>query len=209
MSSPLAPGVPVAHDGRSLRWTSHREERKGALLLSAIEAVDRVGTRVTVEIVAAEAKVSRTVVHRYFGDRDHLADAIAEGLSTGMLEIVDARLADPEVPGARDRIAGAIAACVEVIGRYPNRWNFLREYRDGRYLTALYERVAERAMAALAAARGEHVGDRYIAQGIVGLVDFAGRAWSATKGASPQDFAASIRDAVCGLLDGVLSRKDD
>ena len=201
-SSAGSPLVGGGNDGRSRRWDEHREARRTALLGCAVEAIDASGPRLTVETAAACADVSRTIVHRYFADRDGLGDAVAEHLRDAMLEVVDRRLDDASVPVGRERVVGAVGACIEVLGRYPNRWLFMQQHRDGRYLIELYDEVAERAAQCLADGTGDtDAAHRLLAQGLVGLIDFAGRAWSASR-TSPEDFAAVIGDAVRHVIDG-------
>jgi len=106
-SSAGSPLVGGGNDGRSRRWDEHREARRTALLGCAVEAIDASGPRLTVETAAACADVSRTIVHRYFADRDGLGDAVAEHLRDAMLEVVDRRLDDPLAPGRPARVVQA------------------------------------------------------------------------------------------------------
>ena len=69
---------PAAADGRRLRWTQHRAERRAAFVAAGVEAIDRLGPDASAEQIAEAAGVSRTVLYRYFRDREDLRQAIAD-----------------------------------------------------------------------------------------------------------------------------------
>src|SRR6059058_1697486 len=77
-----APGAP---DGRRARWTEHRRARREELVAAAVEAVRTAGPDFAVEDVARSAGVSKTVIYRYFSDKDELVDAVLEAISTDVL----------------------------------------------------------------------------------------------------------------------------
>src|SRR5918911_2622448 len=82
------PGVspqPPAPDGRRARWTEHRRARREELVIAAVEAVRMAGPAFAVEDVARSAGVSKTVIYRYFSDKDELIDAVLARISTGIL----------------------------------------------------------------------------------------------------------------------------
>src|SRR3982751_3140153 len=83
-------GVPArreaaAPDGRRARWTEHRRVRREELVGAAVEAGRRAGPDFAVEDVAREARVSKTVIYRYFSDKDELIDAVLERISNAVL----------------------------------------------------------------------------------------------------------------------------
>src|SRR5689334_23394326 len=88
----MQPGVPSATesridkgDGRRARWTERRRARREELVAAAVEAVRRAGAEFAVDDVAREAGVSKTVIYRYFSDKDELVDAVLERISTVIL----------------------------------------------------------------------------------------------------------------------------
>src|SRR3954462_13999186 len=78
-----APGRRAAAvpDGRRARWTQHRRARREELVTAAVEAVRRAGPDFAVDDVARQARVSKTVIYRYFRDKDDLVDAVLDRIS--------------------------------------------------------------------------------------------------------------------------------
>ena len=84
--APPRAGEPVeaplpAQDGRRSRWTEHRRARREDLVAAAVEAVRLAGPDFAVDDVARSAGVSKTVIYRYFTDKDELVDAVLERIS--------------------------------------------------------------------------------------------------------------------------------
>src|SRR6478735_6653065 len=77
------PSAPA--DGRRSRWTEHRRARREDLVTAAVAAVRLAGPEFAVEDVARSAGVSKTVIYRYFSDKDELVDAVLERISTAVL----------------------------------------------------------------------------------------------------------------------------
>src|SRR5215207_2611188 len=72
-------------DGRRSRWTEHRRARREDLVTAAVEAVRLAGPEFAVEDVARSAGVSKTVIYRYFSDKDELVDAVLSRISDAVL----------------------------------------------------------------------------------------------------------------------------
>src|SRR4051812_49613492 len=83
--SPVPGPRAVVPDGRRSRWTEHRRARREDLVGAAVEAVRRTGPDFAVDDVARSAGVSKTVIYRYFTDKDELVDAVLERISTTVL----------------------------------------------------------------------------------------------------------------------------
>ena len=78
-----APGpayVPVKTDGRKRRWHQHKVERRTELVDGALDAIRRLGSDrsrdVSMDEIAAEIGVSKTVLYRYFVDKNDLTTAV-------------------------------------------------------------------------------------------------------------------------------------
>ena len=63
-------------DGRKRRWHQHKVERRTELVDGALEAVRRRGREVSMDEIAAEIGVSKTVLYRYFVDKNDLTTAV-------------------------------------------------------------------------------------------------------------------------------------
>jgi AcrR family transcriptional regulator len=69
---------PVADktDGRKRRWHKHKVERRNELVDGTLEAIRRRGSNVSMDEIAAEIGVSKTVLYRYFVDKNDLTTAV-------------------------------------------------------------------------------------------------------------------------------------
>jgi AcrR family transcriptional regulator len=70
------PAVTVKTDGRKRRWHQHKVERRNELIDGTIEAIRRRGQFVSMDEIASEIGVSKTVLYRYFVDKNDLTTAV-------------------------------------------------------------------------------------------------------------------------------------
>lgn len=63
-------------DGRKRRWRKHKVERRTDLVDGTLEAIRRRGSNVSMDEIAAEVGVSKTVLYRYFVDKNDLTTAV-------------------------------------------------------------------------------------------------------------------------------------
>jgi AcrR family transcriptional regulator len=66
----------VKTDGRKRRWHQHKVERRNELIDGTIEAIRRRGQYVSMDEIAGEIGVSKTVLYRYFVDKNDLTTAV-------------------------------------------------------------------------------------------------------------------------------------
>src|SRR4051795_9885611 len=114
----------MATDGRSSRWTEHRRARKEELVAAGLEAVRLAGPDFAVEDVARAAGVSKTVIYRYFSDKDELVDAVLERISTVILLPRLLGEIAVEHPDDRAGLRAVIAAFVSLIEDEPELYRF-------------------------------------------------------------------------------------
>ncbi|EMY32864.1 TetR family transcriptional regulator [Arthrobacter crystallopoietes BAB-32] len=74
----------AAGDGRAVRWSAHRTNRRKELLRAARHAVHRLGPDASMEDIAAAAGTSKPVFYRYFGDKAGLQRAVGEAVAGRM-----------------------------------------------------------------------------------------------------------------------------
>lgn len=67
---------PVKTDGRKRRWHQHKVERRNDLVDGTIEAIRQRGRYVSMDEIAGEIGVSKTVLYRYFVDKNDLTTAV-------------------------------------------------------------------------------------------------------------------------------------
>lgn len=66
----------VKIDGRKRRWHQHKVERRNELTDGTIEAIRQRGRYVSMDEIAGEIGVSKTVLYRYFVDKNDLTTAV-------------------------------------------------------------------------------------------------------------------------------------
>ena len=173
-----------------------------------MEAVRRTGPDFAVDDVARSAGVSKTVIYRYFTDKDELVDAVLQRISDTVLlprligEIVR------EHPDDRAALRAVIAAFVSLIEDEPELYRFAYAHtgRSGRadLVAATEHRIAD-ALAALFAERltvaGQPSGTASTwAYGVVGMVQLTSHWWATTR----QVPATELVEQLVALADGGL-----
>lgn len=66
----------VKVDGRKRRWHQHKVDRRNELVDGTLEAIRTQGRDVSMDEIAAEIGVSKTVLYRYFVDKNDLTTAV-------------------------------------------------------------------------------------------------------------------------------------
>jgi AcrR family transcriptional regulator len=66
----------VKTDGRKRRWHQHKVERRNELIDGTIDAIRRRGRFISMDEIASEIGVSKTVLYRYFVDKNDLTTAV-------------------------------------------------------------------------------------------------------------------------------------
>lgn len=212
--APPRSGIPdeaplPAQDGRRARWTEHRRARREDLVAAAVEAVRTAGPDFAVDDVARSAGVSKTVIYRYFTDKDELVDAVLERISSVIL--LPRLLGEITAEHADDRAAlrAVIAAFVSLIEDEPELYRFAYAHagRSGRadLVAATEHEIAEalaRVMSARLAEAGRPTGAaRTWAYGVVGMVQLAAHWWSTDRSLP----APELVEQLTALADGGLA----
>jgi AcrR family transcriptional regulator len=210
MQPAVAAPPEAAPDGRRSRWTEHRRARRAELITAAVEAVRLSGPDFAVDDVARSAGVSKTVIYRYFADKDELVDAVLGRISEAILlprlmgELALERADD------RARLHAVVAAFVSLIEDEPALYRFAYAHagRSGRAdLVAATERQIAEALGALmterltAAGRDASAAMTW-AYGVVGMVQLAAHWWSAERSVP----AGELVDQLTELAHGGLGR---
>ena len=120
----------ASDDGRSTRWSAHREARRAELVEAAVAAIDRHGPLAGIEDIAAAAGVSKPVLYRYFSDKADLHAAVgAWGADLVLERLTPALLADGTL---RERVDLGCDAYLALIEEHPNVFLLLVQHRVGR-----------------------------------------------------------------------------
>jgi AcrR family transcriptional regulator len=191
-------------DGRRVRWAEHRSQRRQALVLAGAAAIDAHGPAASAEQIAEAAGVSRTVLYRYFRDREDLRKAIADHLVQAVVASVLPALDIGPASTPRDVITAAIGVIVGWFDEHPNLYRFLRSRRDG--LDSVENTLADSVAALLTTLMTVFGLDSEQAQpgayGIVGFVEATGGWWLEHRSMTRERLTEVISRGVWHLLDG-------
>jgi AcrR family transcriptional regulator len=201
-----APTPDHAPDGRRSRWAEHRKQRRAAFVAAGAAAVDEHGPDASAEQIADAAGVSRTVLYRYFRDRDDLRSAIADHVVTAVVDSVLPHIVIGPDSTPRSVITSTVEVIVGWFDEHPNLYFFLRSRRNGPGLESVENTLADRVsellkvvlvMFGLDAEQAEPG-----AYGIVGMVESIGSWWLAKRTMSRARITAVVCDGIWNLLDG-------
>jgi AcrR family transcriptional regulator len=209
MQDTIGPPQAPSSDGRRARWTEHRRARKEELVVAGVEAVRLVGPDFSVDDVARAAGVSKTVIYRYFSDKDELVDAVLEQVATAVL--LPRLLGELAVEHEDDlqRLRSVIAAFVQFVEDEPAlyRFAYANAGRSGRAdAVAGTELGVAEALAGLMRDRLAGAGRptenaATWAYGVVGMVQLAAHWWSGARTVP----ASELVDQLTALAWGGLS----
>jgi AcrR family transcriptional regulator len=180
------------------------------LVDAALEAVRLTGPSLAVDDVARSAGVSKTVIYRYFTDKDELIDAVLERIFGGIL--LPRLLGELELgrSDARARLRAVITAFVRLIEEEPSLYHFAYTGRSGRAdpVAAAQREIAE-ALAAIMAERLRAVGRptepaTTWAYGLVGMIQLTAHWWSATRSLPAADLVEQLTALAHGGLAALL-----
>jgi len=193
-------------DGRTTRWSRHREERRAHLVAAAVEAIDRHGSAASIAQIAASAGVSKPVLYRYFADKDDLYRAVGQwGAAQVMDVVVPALMADAPV---RDKVYRACDTYFALLAEHPQVFLLLIEHRSADDPIADGKAQIAASLAGLMGAtlRSLHVdaaGAEPWAHGVVGMGLAVGEWWlrreQMTRQAAADYLAAFLWNAFSGF----------
>jgi AcrR family transcriptional regulator len=200
------PGVGDSADGRRLRWTEHRAQRRAGFVAAGAAAIDRYGPGASAEQIAEVAGVSRTVLYRYFRDREDLRQAIADHVVRAVLASVQPRLQLTPETTPRQIITAAVGEIAGWLDEHPNLYHFLRSRRTGASLDAVEGTLADNVAALLKMVMVVLGIDNEVAEpgayGLVGFVEAAGAWWLEHRTLTRQRFVELVSTGVWHVLEG-------
>jgi AcrR family transcriptional regulator len=120
------PDSEAAVDGRSIRWAAHRAARRDELIDAVVEAVQRHGTEVGMDQIAAVARTSKPVIYRYFADKNDLYGAVGRKVISEVLATLPVAA---EGTPAREIFQAYVDAYVGFISERPALYHFIGRYQ--------------------------------------------------------------------------------
>ncbi|ORB85336.1 TetR family transcriptional regulator [Mycobacterium kansasii] len=205
------PAVTGKTDGRKRRWHQHKVERRNELVDGTIEAIRVRGQSLSMDEIAAEIGVSKTVLYRYFVDKNDLTTAV-------MMRFAQTTLI-PNMAGAlSSNLDGyeltreVIRVYVETVASEPEPYRFVMANSSASKskVIADSERIIARMIAVMLRRRMQEVGMdtggvepwAYL---IVGGVQLATHSWmSAPRMTSDEliDYLTMLSwSALCGIVE--------
>jgi AcrR family transcriptional regulator len=121
-------------DGRSDRWTAHREARRGELIATAMAVVAELGADVGMSDISKASGIAKPVFYRYFKDKADLFGEVGRTVAEQVVEETTSAIDAAESP--RDKLAAGIDAYLSGIESRPELYRFVAQHRDlGDYAT--------------------------------------------------------------------------
>jgi AcrR family transcriptional regulator len=196
-------------DGRSTRWDPHRKERRRAIIVAAVEAIEEHGPDALTAQIAEKAGVPRTHVYRHFEGKQSLDLAVSRHVAAQIAQQIRAGLA---IRGSgRDIVSAAVSHHLGWIEQHPNLYRFLAQHAYAvnatgspavddskaalaRELTALFEGYLR--LFGIDTAPAERV-----IVGVVGMVDATSVWWLEHRDVSREVLTAALTDQVWLIIE--------
>jgi AcrR family transcriptional regulator len=205
------PAVTVKTDGRKRRWHQHKVERRNELVDGTIEAIRRQGRNLSMDEIAAEIGVSKTVLYRYFVDKNDLTTAVMMRFAQTTLIPNMAAALSSNLDGY-DLTREVIRVYVETVAAEPEPYGFVMANSSGSKskVIADSERIIARMIAVMLRRRMNEVGVEtggaepwaYL---IVGGVQLATHSWMSNPRMSPDELIDYLTmlswSALCGIVE--------
>jgi AcrR family transcriptional regulator len=180
------------------------------LVEAGVGAIDAYGPECTAEEIAAGARVSRTVLYRYFRDKEDLYGAISRQIAETMV----AELLPPLQSGTspNEIIVGSVEALTRWVQAHPRQYHFLRlhgargEATPGDAGVPIADQLAElqRGFTQRLGLRPERA--EPVSQSLVGLVQQTVAWWMTDRRISRRDLVEHLRLAIWDVVAGELRR---
>jgi AcrR family transcriptional regulator len=203
----IASVQPVAVDGRSVRWDSHRDERRRQLIKDARRAVHQLGPDSSMEDISAFAGTSKSVFYRYFNDKAGLQRAVGDVVIGQMQRrILDAA---KTATSPRQGLLHMVTAYLEMAETSPNVYAFVTQSAGetgptaaggalGDFFDDVIAMIADPMRVHLRQDGGPVV--NYWPTAAIGLVRTAGELWLATPGSADKPHAAAMAEQITNWL---------
>ena len=162
--------------------------RRDELLDAAVRVIQREGPQVSMDVMAAEAGITKPILYRHFGDKGGLVTAVAERF-VGRL-MADMALTLRSTPPGPGLVAATVDAYLSFVDKEPEVWGFLNigpplDKVDGHAEKARFIALVGEQMAGFLAASGlPDEQARVYGHAVVGLVQSVGD-WWLTQGRKP------------------------
>jgi AcrR family transcriptional regulator len=205
------PAGTVKTDGRKRRWHKHKVERRNELVDGTIEAIRRHGRFLSMDEIAAEIGVAKTVLYRYFVDKNDLTTAVLMRFAQTTLIPNMAGALSSDLDGF-DLTREIIRVYVETVAEEPEPYRFVMANSSAgkSKVIADSERIIAGMLAMMLRRRMQEVGIdtggvEPWAYMIVGGVQLATHSWISHPRMSADDLIDYLTmlswSAICGIVE--------
>jgi AcrR family transcriptional regulator len=203
--------VTVKSDGRKRRWHQHKVDRRNELVDGTIDAIRLHGRFLSMDEIAAEIGVSKTVLYRYFVDKNDLTTAVMMRFTQTTLIPNMAEALTSELDGF-DLTREVIRVYVETVANEPEPYRFVMSNSSASKskVIADSERIIARMIAVMMRRRMQQAGvDTGGAEPwsylIVGGVQLATHSWMSDPRISRDELIDYLTmlswSAICGIVE--------
>jgi AcrR family transcriptional regulator len=200
-------------DGRTTRWTGHRERRRTEFVDAALRAVGQHGAQPSTEQIANCAGVTRTKLYRYFDDAADLRRSVARRVSE--IIITDQQPVWQTIGTPMEMVIAGVSAHLRLRIDNPNLYEYLVRHSmsdDENGVSAIREvhsviagNVSTLIAAYLTAFGVDERPAEPLGFGIAGFVESAATHWLETPDSLSEDeFTAQLAGWIWLLLDNML-----
>ncbi len=196
-------------DGRKRRWREHKIARREELVDGTIAAIRARGNNIGMDDIAAEIGVSKTVLYRYFADKNDLTNAT-------MMRYVETILAPRIYAAIGEQLdeygltRSTVAAYVETVAADPEIYLYVMSNSAGpnHDVVAQSERMIAGLVATVIGERARTMGMDSggavpWAYGIVGGVQLATHGWISNKSMSAEDLIDYLTMMTWSAIEGI------
>ncbi|NLG56357.1 MAG: TetR/AcrR family transcriptional regulator [Rhodococcus sp.] len=200
-------------DGRKRRWRDHKIARRAELVDSTISAIRARGRDIGMDEIASEIGVSKTVLYRYFNDKNDLINAT-------MVRYVETILAPriyTAISGSLDEFEltkATVAAYVETVASDPEIYLYVMANNGHGSLdvVASSERMIAEVLGAVLTEKLSELdmevgGAVPWSYGIVGSVQLATHWWISNQSISKEEMIGYLTMMTWGGITGIASVK--
>ncbi len=197
-------------DGRKRRWHQHKVDRRNELVDGTLEAIRRRGRDVSMDEIAADIGVSKTVLYRYFVDKNDLTTAVMMRFAQTTLIPNMAKALSSNLDGF-DLTREIIRVYVDTVASEPEPYRFVMANSSAsKKVIADSERIIARMLAVMLRSRMHAVGmdtggAEPWAYMIVGGVQLATHSWMSDPRMPADDLIDYLTmlswNALCGIVE--------
>ncbi|MGE5694012.1 MAG: TetR/AcrR family transcriptional regulator [Candidatus Sericytochromatia bacterium] len=197
-------------DGRKRRWHQHKVDRRNELVDGTLEAIRRRGRDVSMDEIAADIGVSKTVLYRYFVDKNDLTTAVMMRFAQTTLIPNMAKALSSNLDGF-ELTREIIRVYVDTVAAEPEPYRFVMSNSSAsKKVVADSERIIARMLAVMLRSRMSAVGMdtggvEPWAYMIVGGVQLATHSWMSDPRMTADELIDYLTmlswNALCGIVE--------